>query len=233
MGSIKNWRWKTYVGTNKLADQVIRAFDDENLDYKDLEIECEVTMNAGNEKILLKNIAEITDDSNIYQEADRDSEPGNVDIPNYGTINQQDDDDFEQLVIKPIEVRPEFDLALRKFITKVNGTELESLGLENREPQVDVTPLINNRKTLNTTAIYTHTKTPVTVRKGDIVTYIIRIYNEGDTAGYAIKVEDILPAGLQLAENSKVNEKYGWKAVKHEYIEGATVIHSTYLKIQK
>lgn len=45
-------------------------------------------------KILLKNIAEITDDSNIYQEADRDSEPGNVDIPNYGTINQQDDDDL-------------------------------------------------------------------------------------------------------------------------------------------
>lgn len=227
---LKTGDGKTYVGTNKLVDQVIRAFDDENLDYKDLEIECEVTMNAGNEKILLKNIAEITDDSNIYQEADRDSEPGNVDIPNYGTINQQDDDDFEQLVIKPIEVKPEFDLALRKFITKVNGTELESLGLENREPQVDVTPLINNRKTLNTTAIYTHTKTPVTVRKGDIVTYIIRIYNEGDTAGYATKVEDILPAGLQLAENSKVNEKYGWEAVKHEYIEGATVIHSTYLK---
>lgn len=39
-----------------------------------------------------------------------------------------------------------------------------------------------------------------------------------------------MPAGLQLAENSKVNEKYGWEAVKHEYIEGATVIHSTYLK---
>ena len=29
---------------------------------------------------------------------------------------------------------------------------------------------------------------------------------------------------------NKVNEKYGWEAVKHEYIEGATVIHSTYLK---
>lgn len=45
-------------------------------------------------KNIVKNIAEITDDSNIYQEADRDSEPGNVDIPNYGTINQQDDDDL-------------------------------------------------------------------------------------------------------------------------------------------
>ena len=53
---LKTGDGKTYVGTNKLADQVIRAFDDENLDYKDLEIECEVTMNAGNEKILLKNM---------------------------------------------------------------------------------------------------------------------------------------------------------------------------------
>ena len=121
--------------------------------------------------------------------------------------------------------KPQFDLALRKFITKINGVELT--GKDSRIPRVDLTPLISGT---GTTAIYTHTKTPVTVRKGDIVTYIIRIYNEGDTAGYATKVEDILPAGLQLAENSKVNEKYGWEAVKHEYIEGATVIHSTYLK---
>ena len=39
---------------------------------------------------------------------------------------QQDDDDFEKVIIKP------FDLALRKFITKVNNTEVNT-----RIPQVN------------------------------------------------------------------------------------------------
>ena len=206
---LKTGDGKTYVGTNKLADQVIRAFDDENLDYKDLEIECEVTMNAGNEKILLKNIAEITDDSNIYQEADRDSEPGNVDIPNYGTINQQDDDDFEQLVIKPIEVKPEFDLALRKFITSVNNEELKDIdGSYTREPNVDVSPLVQKS---GTTAIYNHTKVPVSVAREDIVTYTIRVYNEGEKDGYVKEITDHLPPQLEFLVNDQLNVRYGWK----------------------
>ncbi len=227
---IKTGDGKTYVRTNKLASELISAFNEEVLEYKDLEIECKVTMTAGNENIILKNIAEIISDSNIYNEKDRDSEPDNVDIPNYGTTSQEDDDDFEQLVIKPIEDKPEFDLALRKFITQINGVDLETLGFESREPEVDVSPLIYNKKTLNTTAIYKHLKTPLTVKKGDTVTYTIRIYNEAGTAGYVTKVEDILPAGLKLAQNSAINEKYGWFEVKHEYMEGATVAHTTYLK---
>lgn len=205
---LKTGDGKTYVGTNKLADQVIRAFDDENLDYKDLEIECEVTMNAGNEKILLKNIAEITDDSNIYQEADRDSEPGNVDIPNYGTINQQDDDDFEQLVIKPIEVRPEFDLSLRKFITSVNGVELKD---ENnnylRAPIVDITNLLNGT---SKTAIYKHSKAPVAVDLGDVIIYTIRVYNEGEEDGYVTEITDHLPEQLEFIVDDELNASYGW-----------------------
>lgn len=205
---LKTGDGKTYVGTNKLADQVIRAFDDENLDYKDLEIECEVTMNAGNEKILLKNIAEITDDSNIYQEADRDSEPGNVDIPNYGTINQQDDDDFEQLVIKPIEVKPEFDLSLRKFITSVNGVELKD---ENnnylRAPIVDITNLLNGT---SKTAIYKHSKAPVAVDLGDVIIYTIRVYNEGEEDGYVTEITDHLPEQLEFIVDDELNASYGW-----------------------
>lgn len=205
---LKTGDGKTYVGTNKLADQVIRAFNDENLDYKDLEIECEVTMNAGNEKILLKNIAEITDDSNIYQEADRDSEPGNVDIPNYGTINQQDDDDFEQLVIKPIEVKPEFDLSLRKFITSVNGVELKD---ENnnylRAPIVDITNLLNGT---SKTAIYKHSKAPVAVDLGDVIIYTIRVYNEGEEDGYVTEITDHLPEQLEFIVDDELNASYGW-----------------------
>ena len=208
---LKTGDGKTYVGTNKLANQLISAFNGEELDYKDLEIECEVTMTAGNENIVLKNIAEITSDSNIYQEKDRDSEPGNVDLSTYGTTSQEDDDDFEQLVIKPIEVKPEFDLALRKFIIQINGVDLETLGLENREPQVDVSPLIHNRKTLNTTAIYNHPKTSVKVKTGDIVTYTIRVYNEGEEDGYVTEITDHIPEQLEFIIDDELNASYGWQ----------------------
>ena len=97
---------------------------------------------------------------------------------------------------------------MEKFIIQINGVDLETLGLENREPQVDVSPLIHNRKTLNTTAIYNHPKTSVKVKKGDIVTYTIRVYNEGEMAGYAKKVEDILNLGDDvLVECIKVDDK--------------------------
>ena len=51
----------------------------------------------------------------------------------------------------------EFDLSLRKFISQVNNQKV------NREPVVDVTPLVNGT---STTAIYNHTKKPVDVKLG-------------------------------------------------------------------
>ena len=46
-----------------------------------------------------------------------------------------------------------------------------------------------------------HPKDAVTVRKGDIVTYKIRVYNEGDRNGYATEVTDYLPEGLGFLPN--------------------------------
>ena len=55
------------------------------------------------------------------------------------------------------------DLALRKFITELNSSEVNP----NRAPQVDVTNLVNGT---STTATYNHPKDPVEVRENDIVT---------------------------------------------------------------
>ena len=115
----------------------------------------------------------------------------NLSDPEYHYEGQQDDDDFEKLVIKG----KEFDLALRKYITKINGTALEN----ERVPQIDTSKLntIDSQTGKEiTTAIYKHSKEPLTVRKGDIVTYKIRVYNEGKRDGYATKVTDYLPEGL-------------------------------------
>lgn len=204
---LKTGDGKTYVGTNKLADQVIRAFDDENLDYKDLEIECEVTMNAGNEKILLKNIAEIAEDNNALEIDDRDSTPANVDARIFKEDDHEDDEDFEKLVIEPA-IKTEFDLSLRKFITSVNGVELKD---ENnnylRAPIVDITNLLNGT---SKTAIYKHSKAPVAVDLGDVIIYTIRVYNEGEEDGYVTEITDHLPEQLEFIVDDELNASYGW-----------------------
>ena len=74
----------------------------------------------------------------------------------------------------------QFDLALRKYITKVNGTELN--GENSRVPNIDLSTL-----TTGTTATYKHKKDPVVVEKGDVVTYKLTVYNEGEIEGRATK----------------------------------------------
>ena len=80
-----------------------------------------------------------------------------------------------------------FDLALRKYITQVNGENVANT----RVPVIDTTSL-----TTGTTASYKHRKDPVAVTTGDKVIYNLTIYNEGQKAGRATKIEDQLPTGL-------------------------------------
>ena len=191
------------------------------LDYIDVQIKCLVTENTVSGEYLT-NIAEITEsqDINGVQGDGIDSQLSNVDYSNLSdyknqeAINsttesyvegQEDDDDFEKLVVK------EFDLALRKFITKVNETS------HSREPQVDTSKLgtIVNDKTI-TTAIYNHTKAPVIVETEDLVTYTIRIFNEGTLAGFANEITDDIPEGLEFLPNSDVNIEYKWEMLDSE-----------------
>lgn len=117
-------------------------------------------------------------------------------------------------IIVPNE-KKEFDLSLRKFITEVNGKELA----ESRAPQVDVSKLISGE---STTATYNHPKNTVDVNTSDIVTYTIRVYNEGEMNGYASKVMDDVPEGLLFIpatfdENGKptnINAQYKWTLYK-------------------
>ena len=190
---------KTIV-TSKQSGTLLKAFDGSNLQYTDVQIECEVIATVTDNDKTLKNIAEITAHSDKNGDTtikDIDSDPNNVDRDKYGTTNQEDDDDFELLVLQG----KYFDLALRKFITKVNDTELTS-----RIPTVDVTPLLEGK----TTATYRHPKNPVSVDVGDIVTYTLRVYNEGEVDGYANEITDYLPQWLEFI-NDEENAKYGWK----------------------
>ncbi|MBF0988513.1 MAG: DUF11 domain-containing protein [Clostridiales bacterium] len=193
------------------AKNIIKAFDKntKTLSYVDFQVECTVLDTTNLTTRDLTNVSEITsqEPKEGVNVRDRDSIPSNLrkeQISNYnpGTSERgkgyEDDDDYEPL--KPVE--KEFDLALRKFITSVNGTEITS-----RIPDVDVTPLVNKT---DTTAIYTHSKEPVKIKISDIVTYTIRVYNEGDIDGYADEIVDHLPEYLEYIDND-FNKQYGWQ----------------------
>ena len=111
--------------------------------------------------------------------------------------------------------KKEFDLSLRKFITEINGEKLA----EARDPQVDVSMLANGKAK---TATYNHSKTPVDVNTTDVVTYTIRVYNEGEIDGYASKVMDDIPEGLEFVpaeydqdgKAKNTNAQFGWVLYK-------------------
>lgn len=107
---------------------------------------------------------------------------------------EQDDDDFEKLIVLP----KAFDIALRKNITKIIDTDKNEVEIENRTPSIDTTKLDNATEK---TAEYKHRKDAVVVNQGDIVEYNISLYNEGSIAGIATIIKDQLPEGLKLNQD--------------------------------
>ena len=58
---------------------------------------------------------------------------------------------------------------------------------------------------------YDHTKDPVEVENSNVVTYTIRVYNEGLLDGYAKELKDDIPAGLKFLANNPINREYRWQ----------------------
>ena len=190
----------------------LTAYEEGQLDSETIEIECIVDTNENGK--ILTNVAWISEEIDKYGNVitnqvgqDRDSEPGtapnvnkdnmenykgstenqdNLADPNYFYKGQQDDDDFEKLVVE----KNEFDLKLIKRITEVNGEKVPE-----RLLGVDITNLANGTET---TADYQMNKEPVAVSSGDLVTYTFRIYNEGNIDGYAEEITEDIPEGLEF-----------------------------------
>jgi len=219
------------------AENLLKAFDKTTMtepDYVELKIKCRVksTAEVGD---VITSIAEITGftDLNGNSIMDLDSSADNITLPTdenlpsykgntsnksiltdktYHYKGQEDDDDFEKLIIE------EFDLALRKFITSV-----DDLTITNR------IPVFTKVKDENGNYIYEHPKTPLEVETADIVEYTIRIYNEGNIAGYAKQIKDNIPSGLQFVTNSATNTMYRWKMLDENGIETTDVNKAKYI----
>ncbi len=201
-----------------------------NLDSETIEIECEVTATPdAQNSTVLTNVAWISEEYDAeegititnQENADRDSEPSttpNVDKDNmsdytgngnqtnlsdsdYYYKGQQDDDDFEKLVLLP----ETFDLKLIKRIVAVNDQNVPE-----RIESIDVSDLNvtdSNGNIVSTTADYRMNKEPVGVKKGDIVTYTFRIYNEGTINGYAQEITEDVPEGLEFLWSEETGDE--------------------------
>lgn len=207
----------TPITSSDLKNKTIKAFDktktEENAEgiwqkadkgfggvyYADLEVQCKVVATASGVDQSLRNIAAITADTGD----DEDSVPEKPDLDNYipptdNSTYQEDDDDYEDLKLN----KKEFDLSLRKFISKIERvnketSQKEELQIASREPQIKIADLKSGN---DTTAKYVHPKNTLTLKRGDIITYTIRVYNEGGLDGYVTEVKDYLPEGLELVE---------------------------------
>lgn len=225
-----------FLSESKSTSNKIKAFDSEidngmgsGLSYKEVSIMLKVVANDPSIGII-RNEAEISEDSGD----DRDSDPNQwekkndndyyEEDPNYPKY-EEDDEDYDNIVLA------EFDLALRKFIAAVSkdiniedGEYLTEDGTSDtaytRAPKVNTTHLKDGTAD---TAIYEHSKAVVTVSRGDYVLYTIRVYNEGDTDGYAAQVTDNLPTYLDYVD-CEFNDLLGWtvsgdaKTISTEYL---------------
>ena len=74
----------------------------------------------------------------------------------------------------------------------------------------------------------------VEVENGNIVTYTLRIYNEGTKDGYAKEIKDDLPEGLEYLPANEINKEYRWVMIDEngdvtEDITKAASIKTDYL----
>lgn len=184
--------------TNTMTSPVSREVQVE-FKVKDTAKEGEVIINKAQISKHSDEFGNTSDDGVI----DRDSTP---DV--WEPAPRDDDQDTEKIVVLRDKI---YDLALRKFITKVNGEEIAN----SREPQVDCRNLVAGGHD----ADYYHTKDPVLVNQNDIVDYTLRIYNEGKDDAYAETIYDDVPADTEFVqplydENGKplnLNAEYGWR----------------------
>ena len=189
---------------------LLKAFNSYTMDVpdsRDVVVEYKVK-NTAKVGEVIENKAQISEDR------DSKGNTGNTlkdrDSTKNRWISSEDDQDIERIIILRDK---EFDLSLRKFITKVNDEDLE----ESREPKVDASKLASGE---STTAKYTHPKeeSPVLVNPDDVVEYTIRVYNEGEVDGYASVVLDDIPVGVEMiapdytadGKANNLNAEYRW-----------------------
>ena len=203
------------------------------LSYMEVPIMCRVNENAIPDENIT-NIADITEyqDENKEPVIDRDSSEDNVNLPSDEELpgykddetgeyipGQEDDDDFEKVVVKI------FDLSLRKWVTQAivideNGnTTITETGHRPYDDPEDIVKVEIHRNKLNQTTVKFR--------------YSIRVTNEGGVAGYAEEVTDYVPEGLRfIAEDNPGWTDEGNNVISTRLLENTLLQPGEYADIE-
>lgn len=223
-----------YLSQKANTENLIKAFGEnedgtkteKDISYKEVAVKLKVVAENNNEDIIRneaciskdtdKDGNEVTDRDSVPEDWKKEDSRKYYDDNKKWPIYNEDDEDYDNITLQF------FDLSLRKYITSVNGVGVAV----SREPVVDVTPL---KEGTSTSAIYKHKKDPVEVKIGDVVTYNIRVYNEGGIDGYAAELTEYFPTYLAFDEKDELNQKYGWKLNNDSGSNGVGMLKTTYL----
>ena len=123
---------------------------------------------------------------------------------------EQDDDDFEKLVILP----QVFDLKLIQYVDKINKKDLGERLIKVDTSKLNTTDATGEKIT---TAEYEMEKNPVSAKSLDFVKYTFRVYNEGDYDGYVEEISSNIPEGLEALMIGKDSSNniiiYSWDGI--------------------
>ena len=118
------------------------------------------------------------------------------------TVNPNPKNVHEETEVPITKKTKTYDVALRKYITKVNGTEISN----SRIPVVTEQP--EDAEYNKGDFKYSHRKDPVEVEVGQTVTYAIQIYNECENTVIVKGIKDYLPKGLELVKEDESNKSW-------------------------
>ena len=197
--------------TDALSERLLKGYGKENIDYADkqnnidyAEVSVILKVKAGVEEAkLIINEAAISQDKAVDENgkiadvSDRDSVPTEF-------IETEDDEDQDNIIIKI------FDLSLRKGIVQIENLDTKKTSEYSRGAVLDT----NSSKTNTIYNYYNKYESIPGVEPGDLVTYSIVVYNEGEQDGYASLITDTLPSGLEFYSSIYKGVDYGWKLVK-------------------
>ncbi len=222
-------RYGYYADINADGIKEFVSVDRKEIDIDSIQNSVLTDANVNNTSNLISKIEE------IIENAKQQKKFSNISYVDKSLFSYEDDDDIERLILTKEMII--MDLALRKWISKVDDNELK--GEESREPSQNTTsndnegsfdqPDVSLAQTLlgEGTLLYDNPKLAVDVCPGSTVTYKIAIYNEGTVLSYAKEITDYLPKELEFIEGNATNEKYGWVATKNS--DGTTTVKTNYL----
>ena len=186
-----------YLSQDNGTQNEIQAFDSSkpisdtdplNPDYRDVQVAFKVMEPTSKDKRVIKNTAEISDDSGD----DEDSTPDD-------NIPEEDDQDDEYINVKY------FDLALIKYVSQtivtVNGKTTTSpylMPADDPGSRYEVKVDIGKNDIKKTTVKFVYT---------------IKIINDSEIAGSATEITDDIPAGLAFDASDSINTQYKWTKV--------------------